>query len=74
MDWEQIFVVAVPVLAGIGVVWSRLAKISVAAKECGDVLITAAQAIEDKELTKDEIKAIKKEFLEAAAALKAIFK
>ncbi len=55
-------------------VWSKAEKVLTALRELGDVISVIVRALEDKELTKDEIAEIKKEAREALAAFKAIIK
>jgi len=72
MDIEQILMIAVPLLGGLGFIWSRAEKALKALKEVSDVLIALSVALEDKDLSKDEIANIKLQGKEALAALKAI--
>lgn len=58
----------------IGFIWTRVSKILTALKETSDVLTTLTVSLGDKELTKEEIKDIQKELLEAIASWKAVFK
>ena len=74
MDIQTILLGAIPIVLGISVVWLRLEKVINALKETSDLLTSIVTAFGDKELTKEEIASIKKEGIEAVAALKAIFK
>jgi len=74
MDVQSILLGLVPFVLGIAIIWGRFQKVLNALKECADVLTTVVAAFGDKELTADEMKAIKRESIEALAALKAIFK
>jgi len=74
MDWQSVLLGAVPFVLGIGLVGTKVKKIMNALKELADVLTTVVAAFGDNELTKTEIKAIKKEGIEAISALKAILK
>lgn len=71
---EFILTILGTVIAGfwgaLKVFFSRGRKVAVALQEISDVLIVAAEAIEDERLTSDEKAQIAKEAKEAFAALK----
>jgi len=73
-EFQSFLLGLVPFVLGIGIVWSRFSKVLNAVKELADVLTTVVASFDDKEITKEEIKNIKREGIEALSALKAIFK
>ena len=70
MDWQQIIIIVVPTLAAVSFLWFRVDLFLKALKEVADVLTVLVTALGDKNLTKEEIEAIKKEGLEALGAFK----
>jgi len=66
----------VPILIGTvaTMFWGKISKVLKALKELGDVISVVVSALEDKELSKEEIAKIKVETKEAVAAFKAILK
>lgn len=75
-DWMSLIYNSAPAAAGVVVTlfWFRISKVLIALKEFSDVLTVIVSALEDKELSKEEVAAIKKEIGEAIAAFKGIFK
>lgn len=74
MDWGQLLLTALPILLGVGLVWTRIEKILKALVELSEVLVAITTGLEDKNLTKEEVAVIKKEIKEAIQAFKAIVK
>lgn len=75
-DWMGLIYNGGPAVVGVALTmfWVKISKVLIALKEFGDVITVIVAALEDKELTKEEIAAIKKEIGEALAAFKGIFK
>lgn len=75
-DWMGLIYNGGPAIIGVVLTmfWFRISKVLIALKEFSDVITVIVAALEDKELTKEEIVSIKKEIGEALAAFKGIFK
>ena len=63
---------AIPIVLGVGFIWTRVSKLLVLLKEVTDVLVAVTKAFDDKKLTPEEIEEIKKQAVEVAAAAKAL--
>ena len=74
MSWIDIVLAAVPYILGISVVWVFAAKVINFIKELSDVLVTIVNALEDKNITKEEIAKIAAEAKEVVEAAKAFAK
>ena len=74
MNWIDIVLAAVPYILGISVVWVFAAKVINFIKELSDVLVTIVNALEDKNITKEEIAKIVAEAKEIVEAAKAFAK
>ena len=72
MDITSIILTVISIALGVSVIWNKAEKVLKAIKELADVLTVTVEALEDKELDKEEVEQIKIEFREALAALKAI--
>ena len=70
MDWLSLVLGIVPLIAGIAVVGKIIGNLRALLREAADVLDCIDAALEDKNITKEEIGLIKKESLEVWAAIK----
>ena len=70
----QLILTVVSVLLGVGFIWLRVEKIMKALVELADVISVINSSLQDKNLTAEEVAAIKKEINDAITAFKAIFK
>lgn len=68
----DVILMAIPIVLGVGFIWTRVSRLMTLLKEISDVLLTVANSLGDKQLTVEEIDKIKKEALEVAAAAKAL--
>ena len=69
----EIILAAIPLVLGLGFVWTRVSKVIVALKEVTELLVKVTAALEDKNLSPVELTEIKKEAVDVAVAVKAIF-
>ena len=69
----EIILAGVPILLGIGFIWTKVSKVVAVLKEVTELLVKVTGALEDKRLTPEEIQVIKKEAIDVAVAAKAVF-
>ena len=70
MEW---ILTGLGALLGLTVVWTRVSKVISALKEVTELLVKVTGALEDKTLSTLELSEIKKEAVDVAVAVKAIF-
>ena len=70
MEW---ILTGLGALLGLTVVWTRVSKVIAALKEVTELLVKVTGALEDKTLSTLELSEIKKEAVDVAVAVKAIF-
>ena len=70
MDWLNLIYSAIPYVLGISVIAGFLTLVLNLLKEVSDVLVAVVNALEDKQLTKEEVANIVKEAKEVVEAAK----